>query len=499
MRRLIVGLVCLLALAGCGGLAGDVQIVATLTPVGVVANATPDFNRAAATFAQRCASCHGINGNGQGELVLSGQVGAMVSFLDAEAMRAKTVDAYYDVITNGRIEKLMPPWRDALSDGERYDLAQYVLALHRDSTLLPYTGERVRFLGRVTNGTAGASLPDGLVLALRYGNTEDGLTDMPATLNVDGTYSVSDVPRRDDYAYALVAQFNGRTFASDVREGASLRESNDLPITLYELTDDPSVIELRNIRTFVEPFFLDDQALQDGLLFTQTFTYFNMSDRIFSLAQNSLVVSLLVQLPPGAIVVNVTRNPRFIVVQEQYAVIDTQPVKPGEHSIELVYFVPYEDGAVIEQAFGARFNGTASVTTTPKTLTLAEGDGWQADLTPPQVNVYTRTYSDASARDTLRYTLTGALVASPSVNAVTSENLPLVVVAVLSVVIAMIAVMAFTRRAQEARNVDALLAQLVQLDALHNEGRINHDAYQRQRQALKLRIATLMKTDDENG
>jgi cytochrome c553 len=460
--------------------------------VGVVANATPDFNRAAATFVQRCASCHGVNGNGQGELVLSGQVGAMVSFLDAEAMRDKTVTAYYDVITNGRIEKLMPPWRDALSESERYDLAQYVLALHRDSALLPYTGESVRFFGRVTNGTSGAELPTDLQLALRYGNLEDGLTDVPATLNADGTYSVSDVPRRENYAYALIAQFSGRTFASDVREGASLRENNDLPITLYALTDDPSVIELREIRTLVEPFFLDDQALQDGLLFTQTFTYFNTSDRVFSLAQNSLTVSLLVQLPPGAIVVNVTRNPRFIVVQEQFAVIDTQPVKPGEHLIELVYFVPYDNGAVIEQAFGVRFNGTASVTTTPKTLTIADSDGWQADLTPPQVNVYRRTYENASARDTLRYTLTGALVADTSANAVTADNLPLVVVLVVSVVIAMVAVMAFTRRAQEARNVDALLAQLAQLDALHNEGRINHDAYQQQRQALKLRIATLM-------
>ncbi len=455
MLKKALFLVMLLALSACGGLAGDVQIVATLTPVGGSAPALFDLAQGAQTFALRCTSCHGVNGAGQGELVQSGQVGRIPSFLDADHMRQQTLEGYFNIITNGNLENLMPPWKDSLSEQERWNVAQYVLTLHQaqgaQSTPV-LVGDTVIIEGRVNNGTANSTIPTDAPVALRYGNEEAGLTDINATINADGTYRFENVPVQPSFAYIVLVTYRERIFNSEVVEVANLAPVTELPVTVYELTEDPFIISITDIKTFVEPFFLQDTAVQDGLLFTQTFTYENSSDRLFSLSQNNIVVSLLVQLPPGAIVVNVTRNPRFLVIQEQFAVIDTQPIKPGEHTIELVYFVPYSDGAVIEQPFGNPFSGTATLTLSPKSLTLSEGEGWTGDLTPPQVNVYTRTYT-AGASDTLRYTLAGNLAnnTSDNPNVITTDNIGIIIGLVLAVLVAIVGAMIFTRRPEPTK------------------------------------------------
>lgn len=128
-------------LAACTGLGGEPRIVATVPPRAALtptaasameaqpAAYTPDLARGAAIFAERCAGCHGLDGAGAGELVASGQVPAMPSFLDADELREVTPASWFDVITNGRIERLMPPWRDALSLAERWDVTLYSFSL----------------------------------------------------------------------------------------------------------------------------------------------------------------------------------------------------------------------------------------------------------------------------------------------------------------------------------------------------------------------------------
>lgn len=131
----------LFLLAACTGLGGEPRIVATvpprpaLTPTAALpveaqpAAYTPDLARGAAIFAERCTRCHGPDGAGAGELVASGEVPAMRSFLDAVELREVTPASWFDIVTNGRVERLMPPWRDALSPAERWDVTLYSFAL----------------------------------------------------------------------------------------------------------------------------------------------------------------------------------------------------------------------------------------------------------------------------------------------------------------------------------------------------------------------------------
>jgi len=89
------------------------------TPVPTPAGA-PDATAGMATYQERCARCHGPRGDGRGELM--DQLPAPPpSFADPAVMRRRRPADAFDVVTNGRLERRMPPWKDALGERERWD------------------------------------------------------------------------------------------------------------------------------------------------------------------------------------------------------------------------------------------------------------------------------------------------------------------------------------------------------------------------------------------
>ena len=148
-RRSIWSLAAAIALGACSGLGGEPDIVATAPPqrsptadAPAIAEWRPDINRGAQIFQERCTECHGVSGDGWGELVRAGSVERPLDMRDRALVAPKSPLAWYEVITQGRIEKLMPPWENALSDEERWDVALYSYTLAYDEELLA-AGERL--------------------------------------------------------------------------------------------------------------------------------------------------------------------------------------------------------------------------------------------------------------------------------------------------------------------------------------------------------------------
>ncbi len=141
-RRLIGCWLSVILLAGCGGLSGEPEIVATVAPVQLQYSAEssgdwrPNIDNGAEIFAERCVDCHGSEGDGRGELVMAGSVKAPLNMTDRVLVADASPLAWYKIITEGRIEELMPPWRDALSEQERWDVALYTYTLSYDDALL---------------------------------------------------------------------------------------------------------------------------------------------------------------------------------------------------------------------------------------------------------------------------------------------------------------------------------------------------------------------------
>jgi mono/diheme cytochrome c family protein len=80
-------------------------------------------------FVQRCVQCHGEEGRGDGPLAeqISGNIPDFTAPDYAATMSPQTI---FDIITQGRMEKMMPSWENMMSESERWDVTAYVWSLH---------------------------------------------------------------------------------------------------------------------------------------------------------------------------------------------------------------------------------------------------------------------------------------------------------------------------------------------------------------------------------
>jgi mono/diheme cytochrome c family protein len=100
----------------------------------------PSAANGALIFLERCASCHGLRGAGDG--TLSEQVvqqgGQLPDLTDPALARTRSPQAWYHIITNGTVASggLMPPWGQALTDAERWDVTYYLYSLSTPQEML---------------------------------------------------------------------------------------------------------------------------------------------------------------------------------------------------------------------------------------------------------------------------------------------------------------------------------------------------------------------------
>ncbi|MYD10826.1 MAG: cytochrome c [Chloroflexi bacterium] len=128
-----------IALGACSGLGGEPEIAATAPPateIAAVGDWRPDIDAGARIFRERCSECHGIRGDGWGELVRAGSVERPLDMTDRALVAAKSPLEWFEVITKGRIENLMPPWENALSEKQRWDVTLYSYTLAYNVELL---------------------------------------------------------------------------------------------------------------------------------------------------------------------------------------------------------------------------------------------------------------------------------------------------------------------------------------------------------------------------
>ncbi|MGQ9908155.1 MAG: c-type cytochrome [Candidatus Flexifilum sp.] len=141
-RRALLVSALALSLTACAGLAGEPVIVATIPPPTPAPTdvpfppVVPVLTSGALIYGARCTDCHGLNGAGDGRLVQTGEVRNAGNFLDPAAASVQTPLEWYTTITNGRIQNLMPPWREALNAQQRWDVAYYTYTMH-------YTAEEI--------------------------------------------------------------------------------------------------------------------------------------------------------------------------------------------------------------------------------------------------------------------------------------------------------------------------------------------------------------------
>lgn len=93
----------------------------------------PSMANGASVYFDRCASCHGEDGAGAGAFAeeLANQGATLPDLSDPALAYSRSPQSWYQVITNGTVMSggLMPPWSEALTDAQRWDVAYFLYSL----------------------------------------------------------------------------------------------------------------------------------------------------------------------------------------------------------------------------------------------------------------------------------------------------------------------------------------------------------------------------------
>jgi mono/diheme cytochrome c family protein len=210
----------------------------------------PRVSGGRALWTENCQPCHGPTGRGDGPTAQS--IGnPLPDLADPVTARQRTPADTFEVIKNGRIEKLMPPWGNRFDDGQIWDLAAYVWRLGVPTENLA-AGETI-YLEQCAachgdNGAGGetadapANMIDFTDLKLMTGRSQAdlqaGYTTSPAhdalnNLSEEELWQALDYVRT--FSFALPQQ-NG-VLRGQVIDATSNQPVGNIEVTLYAFED----------------------------------------------------------------------------------------------------------------------------------------------------------------------------------------------------------------------------------------------------------------------
>ncbi len=237
---------------------------------------------------------------------------------------------------------------DAADDESTSDSAA---SLEQDETLV------VR--GHLVQGTAdGEVIPAGLPMQLYVLDVHGNLAGIYETESAEGgAYIFEDVARALGNIYLVQVNYDGVSQGAQIPAIEGTEETITQDVTVYERTTDSSTIAITWAQMLINYAPIEGFGLEVWLRLELA----NTGDRIVTLPEtagpNDWFASVAVELPVGAFGIQPMQtegSQRYDVelVDGVPIVKDTWPLRPGQvHTITIAYYLPYEDGAVLDQAF----------------------------------------------------------------------------------------------------------------------------------------------------
>lgn len=519
-RIFFLFIILLLLLVGCQGLSGEPQIVATLPPPPTAMQISapqyaPDLLLGAQIYAANCTRCHGANGQGDGELVLSGEVPAIVDFTDPATIVGKTPEDYFVIITQGKLDRLMPPWAGSLTEMERWSAAMYVYGLSGGETIAqaatalppqPQTTEQAEtteevaltgdLTGSITNGTAGAAVPGGLAVTLHVIDAEFNNVRFETIADAGGSFRFAGVPLRADRQYLASVEINGVGFVSPLITLDPALGTASLPITIYEAGADASAIQVDGMMTQISVTQAEMQILQ-------IVRFVNTSDRVYFSQTNTQPASVMVSVPQGAQYRDVMGS-EYVLSADGTQVYDVQPIIPGSPRLmHLSYSMPYSAGATLIQTMPYGLNGRYELLIETHGLALV-GDTLIPQGAITVGNTPMSSYAaeiNLSAGEMINLGINGSPASSLTAVGATSSSNPFALVLIgIGIGALGVAGVLFVQDRLKAAAVtkpvyaaNDLVKQIAELDVQHRDGKVSGKVYERKRASLKAQLTTILK------
>jgi mono/diheme cytochrome c family protein len=463
--------------------------------------APPSVEAGAAIFAERCVSCHGALGKGDGPMAVQANL-TVPDLSDPDRIANADPADWYNIVTNGSVQTggAMPPFGEAssrpLSEQERWDVVYYALSLPTVPEARPYT-----VTGQATNATTGARLPVGAPITLHIYNAVSETATFTTTVGADGDYrfadvliphgAISEVEARQDYA----------PFYTDPFTYPLTTDVVTMPVEVFDLTTDSSAIRIEQWHFIITP------ESESALDFIEIYRYSNASNQAYAPPPQAAggLRTVEFSLPAGARDVSVLEGgAETTTTRTESGLAYTLPVLPGEHQITLGYRVPYNGNVSLQHTPAYPVDGI--VILAPK---------GEISLSSPQFT--SQSEQDFDAQTYVIYRGGPLAAGSPLALTVASpQPLPVgLIVGGAALALALIGVGLWwlrrsdgatqplpapaTARASRAdgriARREALMQQIADLDDAHDSGTIQQAAYEKKRATLKRELIALIQEE----
>lgn len=183
-------------------------------PAPVIPTSPPNPIAGAEIFAQHCLKCHGPTGKGDGELVAQ-LTGRPPDFTDPATLRARAPHEIFTIITQGRLEKTMPPFGNALTDEQRWDVTAFLFTLADQ----PSDSVETTFVTECAECHVSGNAPDLSSLTFFATRTEQDIFDSITSGLPDGTHTFATLSETERWALARHVQALAHTPATIAQPG----------------------------------------------------------------------------------------------------------------------------------------------------------------------------------------------------------------------------------------------------------------------------------------
>ncbi|MEI2608624.1 MAG: cytochrome c [Candidatus Promineifilaceae bacterium] len=470
---------------------------------------TADAGAGMILFQNRCASCHGPSGLGDGELAAQSiqpplPIGTSDYLVTADLVKMR------ETVLNGNIERGMPPFgpgtTDPLSDEDITNIFAALYDLPKLNAPLP----EVTVRGSLVNGTTGEPVTGNLTIELAAFTQDFTQTvNVSTTLDAEGNFLFDLKNVSPTWAFITSVTYQDINFTGDVFQFAAQSPEQETTITVFDATTEATDIVVQQWHIVVD---VSDNSLNIG----EVFVFANQGNEVY-VGETGDANGGTLRLPiPTSIESPTFRRgfggaesflPANEIFQNGDEWVDTLPLYPGAGGMIILaqYSLPYDNELTLERP---TFYPVESVSiVVPEGITVDTADGWvggDAQSLSGQGSFVTYEHAAANPDDTITIQLSGEPVlvipgaeGAESVVRNESNELFIGVVALLIVgggafyIYRTRQASAITSADEPVWNKEELLQAIADLDDEYATGEMSEGEYRAERQRLKLLLLDL--------
>ena len=469
---------------------------------------TADPAAGLAIYQQRCATCHGPAGLGDGpQAAMAIQPPTAIG--DPAYLRTADPEYMFNFIANGNLEAGMPGFgagnnSNPLSTAEIWDVVTAVYSLPQQNRVL----DTAVITGQLSNATLGGNVGDLTVVLQAFTTEAVEALRLETTADADGRYQFDLTRVPPNWIYRTVVSYGTLEYSSDFAQLTATNPAAELPILIYETTSDTAVIRLAEIDSVLD-------FAPNMVRISELYIISNESERVF-VGPNGTAddVTLRFTVPANASNIQFLRGgptaDDFFPLDEQIVALDddayglTVPIPPGfgVARVLLQYVLPYEPGLRLNRPLAYPLE-TATLIIANSGVTLAAGDGnrWTVvEATEAMLNEDVRFYQHPplEAGEALAYILTGFPIIVTDAQgqpAVVRDEQTELWVGVLVLLFTAVGVIftgyRWTKSQPPTNEQDVLIQTLAALDEAYTAQEIRKSSYERQRRETKERLLAI--------